>query len=96
MLIETIALAHPLVLPVIFAVTAAASAGVGIASAAGAFAPDTPEIPGRDDPAVEAQRKQALRARAAQTGRQATILTPADEEAPVSTRPTLLGGVSSP
>ena len=67
--------------------------GVGAASAFGAFAPDQPDIPERDDPEVEASRKRALRARAAQRGRQSTILTGVTDEAPVSSRPTLLGGV---
>ncbi len=81
------------IIPAILGLVSLASAGVGLAGALGAFAPDTPEFPGRDDPAVEAQRKQALVARQSQVGRSATVLTPVDEDAPASTRPTLLGGV---
>ncbi len=82
-------------IPAITAAIAAASAGVAIAGAVGAFDPDTPDIPGRDAPEVEAQRKNAIRAKAAQVGHGATLLTEADEAAPVSSRPTLLGGGNS-
>jgi hypothetical protein len=86
--------ALPAIIPVVAGIASIASAGVGIASAAGAFTPKVPQpaVPGRDSAEVERRRKAALKARRDQKGPRSSILTsPVNIEEPNVARATLLG-----
>ena len=81
--------------PLIAAGATAASAGVGIASAAGAFDQEPESPPERSDEEVEEARRRALLASSRRTGRQSTILASRNRD-PILGSPVTLGGGAQP
>ncbi len=76
---------------VALAVGSIASAGVSIASAAGAFDSGAPKVPTRSDPRVEDQRRRQLRAARNAKGSSSTILTKLTDTDASTQSATLLG-----
>lgn len=79
-------------LPYIIAGSLVATTGLSIASAAGAFDPDAPDVPQLGDEDAQEARARAKAFNAGAFGRDDTLLNPQGVGRPVVGQPTLLGG----